>query len=134
MSLTNDFRMMGFCAQKPVLKRTLKGKPMAVLVVYSRDWFGQDHDISQAHRCLFFGKKAEWISKMADRGRHIHVRGMIRSQRKGEGNDARYYTSVIVEEFQLSPRQSVESLKDAVREIIKDNNIKSCDELGIFQE
>ncbi len=133
MSLTNDFRCLGFCADKPLIKTTKNGTQMAILAVYTHDFVEEGQFISQAHRCLFFGKKAEMIAEKADKGRHIHIRGMIRLQRQGEGQDARYFTNVIVEEFSLSPRQSVEAVKEVLRDMLAKDKITHCEQLGIFQ-
>ncbi len=132
MSLNNDVRLMGFCAAKPTLKTTQMSTPMATLVIYTQDYIKDGKPISQTHRCVFFGKRAEMIAKVASKGRHIHLRGSLRSQCKGEGKDRRYYTSILVEEFRVSPRQSVEALKDTLREIIDENNITTYDQLGIL--
>ncbi len=70
--------------------------------------------IDQAHRCVFFGRMAESILKKNCKGRHVHLRGTLRSQRVGDGEQARYYTSVLVEECLFSPRQNVEALRDAL--------------------
>ena len=132
MSLNNEFRCIGYCAEKPLIKLTKEGRPMATLAVYTRDAIGKDEYINQAHRCVFFGKKAEIIASKADKGRHIHIRGMLRSERIGDGLEAKYYTNIIVEEFKVSPRQSVEAVKDALREMIIRDNITQCDQLGIL--
>lgn len=134
MSLNNDVRLMGFCAEKPVLKKTQHGTPMATLVVYTQELMKNKDPINQAHRCIFFGGKAEMIVKFASTGRHIHLRGSLRSQAKGEGQDRRYYTSILVEEFKVSPRQSVEALKDTLREIIDENNITEYNQIGILAD
>ncbi len=133
MSLNNDVRIIGFCAQKPELKRSKNGNPLAILVVYTQDFIHAEKTIQQPHRCVFIGKQAELIAKMADTGRHIHIRGSLRYQRKGEGNDVRYYTNILVEEFRLSPRQSLGMLKDTLREMIAENHITSPDQLGFLQ-
>ncbi len=134
MSLNNDVRLMGFCAAKPTLKTTKHGTSMAILVIYTQEYVKDKEPISQAHRCVFFGDRAESIVKYASKGRHIHVRGSLRSQHKGEGAERRYYTSILVEEFRLSPRQSIEALKDTLREILDDNNIDHCDQLQILHD
>jgi hypothetical protein len=41
---------------------------------------------------------------------------------------------IIVEDYLLSPLQSVAALKDTLRELIDENNIRSTEELGIFQK
>ena len=123
---------MGFCAEKPVLTQSQQGLPMAILVVYTQELIKNKSPINQAHRCVFFGNKAEMIVKFASKGRHIHLHGSIRSQAKGEGNNRRFYTSILVEEFRVSPRQSVEALKDTLREIIDENNINEYTQLGIL--
>ena len=134
MSLNNDVRLMGFCAGKPVLKQTQRGVPMATLVVYTQEIIKNQEPLNQAHRCIFFGNKAEMIVKFASKGRHIHLRGSIRSQAVGEGSDRIYYTSILVEEFKVSPRQSVEALKDTLRDIIDENNITEYSQLGILAD
>ena len=105
---------------------------MATLVLYTQYNVKNGDVINQAHRCVFFGNRAEMIVKFASKGRHIHLRGSIRSQSKGEGADRHYYTNILVEEFKVSPRQSVEALKDTLREIIDENNITEHEALGIL--
>lgn len=122
---------MGLCAEKPTLKKTKNGTSMAVLVIYTQE-ITKKEPINQAHRCVFFGASAENITKLATKGRHIHVRGALRTKLKETGKLRYYITSILVEEFRLSPRQSVESLKDMLENMIQENNITRCDELGIF--
>ena len=136
MSLNNDVRLAGFCAEGATRKETKFGTAMAVLVIYTQEPSygkqsnqkqlenmirGKGNTIDQAHRCVFFGNKVDHIVKKASKGRHIQLRGTLRSQRVGEGVQARYYTSVLVEEYRFSPRQNVEALQDVVREIIAEN-------------
>jgi len=52
--------------------------------VYTQDFVKNKEPINQVHRCMFFGSKAEMITKFASRGRHIHLRGSLRSQHIGE--------------------------------------------------
>jgi len=134
MSLANEWRGLGFCAATPKLTTTKQGTYKATLVIYTKDHIGQGEYINQPHRCLFFGEKAKLAAKMIEAGRHIHIRGTLRSIRRGEGKDAHYYTSILVEEFQLSPRQSVESLKSTLREVIDENQITEYSQLGILTE
>jgi len=71
MSLNNDVRLMGFRGGKPVLKQTQRGVPMATLVVYTQEIIKNQEPLNQAHRCVFFGNKAEMIVKFTSTDRHI---------------------------------------------------------------
>ena len=134
MSLSNKVILVGYCASKAELKQTAKGTPMAVLSVYTRDKIEKSQYINQPHRCVFFGSNANIIAEKCEKGRHIHLEGTLRTQRLGEGTDARYFTSIIVNEFMLSPRQNMKALKNTIREIIEENNIQSCNELDILKD
>lgn len=134
MSLNNDVRIMGFCADVPKFRHTQKGTAMATLVVYTQDYEADNTPINQAHRCVLFGAKAEKIVALVEKGRHIHIRGSLRTKRIEKEGDVRYYTSILVDEYRLSPRQSVAAVKDLVAQIIDKNNVTNTKELGLFQE
>lgn len=97
MCFTNDVRLIGYCVAKPKLKNTKIGNNMTVLVVYTRDYVGNNNYISQLHRCLVFGKEAQIIIRKADKGKRIYIYGMIRSQRVGEGSDKSEFLKIFLE-------------------------------------
>lgn len=123
MSPNNDVCLMGFCAERPVF-----------LVVYTQELTKSKGPINQVHHGIFFSGKAEMIVKFASTSRHVHLRGSLRSQAKGEGQDRRYHTSILVEKFKESPRQSVEALKDTLREITDEKNITEYNQIGILAD
>lgn len=134
MSLVNHVRLAGYCADDAKLGQTQTGIPMATLTIYTREHVKNGEDISLPHRCVCFGKLAEAVVKHAERGRHLTISGRIRTIRKGEGDKARYYTNILIDEFLVSPRQSVEAVKDMLRELVEKRNIQSTEELAIFQD
>lgn len=134
MSLCNQVHLEGFCGNTPQLRYTKTHQPMASLSVYTRDHVNSSYWVSECHRCLFFGKLAELICNKAEEGRYITLNGMLRTQRKGEGKAARYYTNVIVETFQLTPLQNISALRDTLKEIIDTNHIQSVDDISIVNQ
>ena len=134
MSLANDVRLIGYCADKPKMKKTKNGKSMAVLVVYTRDHIGNGEHISQPHRCISFSKVAEYIVNKAEKGKHVYVRGTLRTKRVGEGKNSHYYTNIFIEEFKFTPVQGMLAIKGTIREILEKENITSCEQLDFFQD
>lgn len=134
MSLVNHVRLSGYCADEAKLGQTQSGIAMATLAIYTREYVKGGEDITLAHRCVCFGRLAEALVKHTERGRHLNLAGRIRTIRKGEGEEARYYTNILIDEFLVSPRQSVEAVKDIIRELLKEKNIQSADELAIFHD
>jgi len=119
MAFNNDVRLIGYCAAKPKMTANNAGIQKTVLVVYTRD-FLYKREVTQAHRCVATGKKAEVIFRKADKGKHVYIRGMSISHRVGEGKDVRYYNNVIVEDFSFTPVQGMLALEKAVREIMEE--------------
>lgn len=140
MSLTNDVRLMGFLAATPPIRQTKQGVDFISFSLYTREplitaksdqsCLNTAGTITQAHRCLLFGERAGQFHQTAEKGRHLIVCGRLQTQRKGEGKEARYYTSVIVDGFYFSPRQSVAAIRDCLREMVEDNHIKTKEDLN----
>jgi single-stranded DNA-binding protein len=84
MGLSNHVRLSGFCAEKPTIKKTKQGRPMAALAVYTREYITKDYIVDEVHRCLFFGEKAARLCQKAEKGRNIEIEGVLRTNRVGE--------------------------------------------------
>lgn len=117
MGIVNSVQLIGYCAQKPELCQTKRGLPMAILVVYTHEKNREGISINQPHRCVFFGNQVVLIADIADTGRHIHVRGAIRSQAVGEGKARRYYTSIWVGELYESAQPIAAITRDLFQDL-----------------
>jgi len=134
MSLTNSVRLIGFLADKPTLTKTSTGTPMAECTVYTRETMGLVEELNQPHRCVAFGKIAHALASQGEKGRHIHLRGALRSARYGEGDNVYYLTNIMIDSFHISPRQSLAALKDTLREMIDSQHITEYDQLGLLKD
>jgi single-stranded DNA-binding protein len=130
MGLSNHVRLSGLCAEKPQLKQTKTGRPMSALAIYTREYLSTHYIVDEVHRCLFFGEKAVKLCDKAEKGRNIEIEGVLRTKRVGEGKEAKYYTNVVVQRYKLSPRQSVGAIRDCLRDMVNEENIKTPEDLN----
>ena len=123
MSLGNDIHTHGYLAAKPEVSVTKKGNTKATFVIYSRCIF-HGKVLETKHRCLVVGKRAARFLQRADRGKYVELRGVQVNSKSGEGENAQYYSTVLVEEVRVPPCQDRLHLEQVVEQHIDANNIE----------
>ena len=58
-------------------------------------------EVTEWHRCVFFGKAAEAMAKYAKKGTHIYIEGKHRTRTYDKDGQRRYVTEVIVISFEF---------------------------------
>ena len=101
MRLNNLVRLDGNLTRDAELTETKNGKQkLSFMIGVSRGkWKGQELG-SDFVPCELWGKPAElWAEWGLHKGDRVQVAGSIRINKQGEGKEARYFTSIVVDEL-----------------------------------
>ena len=111
----NRLQLIGNVGAEPEVKTGNNGKTFVKLTVATteRGYTKQDgtrvEDQTEWHRILFFGSKADVISKYVHKGDKIYVEGKIKTrQYKDHNGNNQYSTDIFGEDFEFltqKPRQ-----------------------------
>lgn len=99
----NRCELIGYAAGKPELRKTQKGTSMCSFRVATNDGWGENEETNW-HTVKAFGKTAELLERMVEKGSPIFLAGRI-SYRNFKGDDGQYkhFTDIVVSEFVMLP-------------------------------
>lgn len=106
MNMRNSVTLMGNLGRDPEFTKYENGNMMARFSLATSESYknqkGEPVDKTEWHRCVAWGKTAELVNKLLNKGKKVAVRGQIRyrSYEDKEGN-TRYTTDIVVNEFEL---------------------------------
>lgn len=111
-NLRNKVSLIGRLGQSPELKTTGQKNatkyvriPLATNENYKNkkgDWV----ENTQWHNLVFWGKTAELLVNLAEKGQELLIEGKIKSSVLGEGSDKKYFTDIEVSDFLLLGHKS----------------------------
>jgi single-strand DNA-binding protein len=103
----NKVILVGNLGQDPDMRALPSGTAVAnVSLATNESWrdkqTGEQHERTEWHRCVFFGRLAEIAGEYLRKGSQIYVEGSLRTRKwqDREGHD-RYSTEVIVNDLQM---------------------------------
>lgn len=107
MSGINKAIIVGRCGNEPDIRRTPDNKCVANLSIATsekyKDKNGEQKEVTEWHKVVFFGKSAEIVEKYVHKGSQIYVEGKIKTEKyqdKTTGTD-KYVTKIYANELQL---------------------------------
>lgn len=93
---------VGNLADDPKKVETSNDSSMVSFRIVTNSYRGKDNDeLVQSHPIVAFGNDADFILKYAKKGHRIYVESEIEQTKKGEGDDAQYFTNHKVKAFDL---------------------------------
>ena len=108
MRTINQSTKLGFVGAKPELRATTGGVPVATFsLATSERWTddaGQNQEETTWHRCVAFGKPAEIVAELVDKGSLVYVQG--RDQKRGyvdRDQVQRVAHEIVIESFSVMP-------------------------------
>lgn len=113
MSSLNQVNLIGRVGRDPELKYLQSGEAVtAVSLATSERWkdknSGEMKELTEWHRCTFFGKLAETVGSYVKKGSLLYVRGSIRSRKftpQGGGEEKTIYEIKGEQMQMIGPRQ-----------------------------
>lgn len=96
----NQVILTGNLGKKPELKYTKNGKPVANLSVATSKKVKDDW-VSSWHNVVVWGKQAEAVARLADKGSKVFVVGELQTRSWEKDGQKRYVTEVISFNCQL---------------------------------
>lgn len=106
MSGVNQVTLIGNVGAEPESRTTGGGTKVVKLSLATNrkynDRNGQKQEDTQWHRCTVFGKGADVVEQYVKKGDRLYVRGRIEySQTQDDSGNVKYWTDVVVEDFQM---------------------------------
>jgi single-strand DNA-binding protein len=115
----NKVILVGNLGQKPEIRYTSSGVPMAKFSVatterWGTDESGQKKEHTEWHRCVAWRKLAEIVGQYLDKGTKVYIEGRIRrSEYTGQDGIKRYSTDIVVDQMEiLTPKGQREYVPD----------------------
>ena len=103
----NKVILVGNLGQDPESRALPSGTAVAnVSLATNESWrdkqTGEQHERTEWHRCVFFGRLAEIVGEYLRKGSQIYVEGSLRTRKWQDSNGVdRYSTEVIVNDLQM---------------------------------
>jgi single-strand DNA-binding protein len=96
----NKVVLVGRLGQDPEQRATPSGMQVTNFSVATNETrknpSGEYVDSTEWHRCVSFGKAAEYIGKYFTKGRLVYVEGRLRTRKWQDSNNATHYTTEIM--------------------------------------
>lgn len=96
----NKVVLVGRLGQDPEQRATPSGTAIANISVATnetrKDPSGQYVDSTEWHRCVSFGKQAEFIGRYFTKGRLVYIEGRLRTRKWQDSNNSTHYTTEIM--------------------------------------
>ena len=104
MSGVNKVIILGNLGNDPETSSMPNGNAVAkVSIATSEKWKkdGQDHERTEWHRVVFFGKLAEIVGQYLKKGSKVYVEGQLRTNQWEKDGQKHYTTEIIAREMQF---------------------------------
>lgn len=96
----NKVVLVGRLGQNPEQRATPSGTAVTNFSVATNETYknqsGEYQDSTEWHRCVAFGKTAEYIGNFFTKGRLVYVDGRLRTRKWQDNNNATHYTTEIM--------------------------------------
>ncbi len=96
----NKVVLVGRLGQDPEQRATPSGTAVVNFSVATnetrKDQSGQYVDSTEWHRCVSFGKQAEFIGRYFTKGRLVYIDGRLRTRKWQDNNNATHYTTEVM--------------------------------------
>lgn len=103
MADLNDVKFIGNLTDTPEIRRTASGKDVCSFTVATTRLINVadgTKEISDFHKCVVWGKRAEYLKLHGDKGARIFVKGRLQTRNwEGQDGNKRYITEVVVDEM-----------------------------------
>ena len=112
MALTNSCRLIGYCANDPVLINSSSGKMMAKVAVYTEHWWinhqtNEQKTYKNYHWCIFFGNNAHRAKKLLMKGSQVHIEGTLNYLSQEYANRKFHLPQLWVDQFMISSKATM---------------------------
>ncbi|MDZ4752151.1 MAG: single-stranded DNA-binding protein [Flavobacteriales bacterium] len=101
--IRNSVRLIGNLGAAPELKDLDKGTKMARVNIATTDYYtdkkGEKQKETQWHTLVAWGKTAELMIELTDKGTEIAVEGKLVNRSYEKDGEKKYITEVVVQEF-----------------------------------
>jgi single-strand DNA-binding protein len=109
-SSMNKVILIGRLGQDPESRSLPSGDGLANFSLATNEVYndksGQQKDITEWHRCVAFGKTADYINNYVRKGRQVYVEGRLKTRKwTDRDNQTRYTTEVNVDTVMLLDRR-----------------------------
>lgn len=95
----NKVVLVGRLGQNPEQRATPSGTAVTNFSVATNETYknqsGEYQDSTEWHRCVAFGKTAEYIGNFFTKGRLVYIDGRLRTRKWQDNNNATHYTTEI---------------------------------------
>jgi len=114
MKSVNKATILGNITRDPELRYTPSGTAVANMsVATNRAYKAKDSEewteVAEFHNIVFFGKTAELISQLCNKGNRIYLEGRLQTRSWEKDGVKRYMTEIVAEDFVLlTPKPKVE--------------------------
>jgi single-strand DNA-binding protein len=96
----NKVVLVGRLGQNPEQRATPSGTAVTNFSVATNETYknqsGEYQDTTEWHRCVAFGKTAEYIGNFFTKGRLVYIDGRLRTRKWQDNNNATHYTTEIM--------------------------------------
>ena len=136
----NKVILVGYLGQDPELKSTSNNMHVVNISIATNETFkrkGESEytDKTEWHRCVAFGKTADYISTYITKGRLVYIDGKLQTRKwTDKDNNTRYSTDVMIETIILlgkndsfQPKVSNENISN--QDTVSNNNQSEDDDL-----
>jgi len=101
----NKVVLVGRLGQDPEQRATPTGTAIANFSVATnetrKDQSGQYVDSTEWHRCVAFGKQAEFINRYFTKGRLVYIEGRLRTRKWQDSNNSTHYSTEIMSDIAM---------------------------------
>jgi single-strand DNA-binding protein len=101
--IRNSVRLIGNLGAAPEIKEFEKGTKMARLSLATNDSYtdkkGEKKEETHWHNVVAWGKTAELLGELTEKGSEIAVEGRLQSRSYDKDGEKKYITEVVVSEF-----------------------------------
>lgn len=106
MNMRNSVLLMGNLGSDPEFSKFENGRMLARISLATNETYrnknGDTVTKTEWHRCIAWGKTAELMNKLLNKGKRIAVRGKLTySAYEDKEGVQRYSTEIVVDEFEL---------------------------------
>ncbi len=125
----NKVILVGYLGQDPELKSTANNLHVVNISVATNETFKKKNeseysDKTEWHRCVAFGKTADYISNYITKGRLVYVDGKLQTRKwqDKDGND-RYSTDIMIETITMLGRGDGSNQNISKQNVSKPNTV-----------
>ena len=101
----NKVELIGNITAQPLLRQTQQGSSLcSFTVATNRNWVtegGERKEETEFHKVVAWGKLAELISQLAQKGSKVFIDGRIHYVKRGEGKDIQTVYEISCNDFLL---------------------------------